>query len=89
MNAKPTSIGLVESINKSSDPVIPQLEDSAVQTRQGPWTLSVKAQSQILFFVSYLVDTFQLFPSVSETPSNLSIPQSRILIKYSKYKRKD
>lgn len=45
MNTTDRSIVLVESINESPHPVIPELDHTAVKTRQDPWPLTMETQS--------------------------------------------
>lgn len=45
MDTTDWSIVLVESINESTHPVIPELDHTAVKTCQDPWPLSMETQS--------------------------------------------
>jgi hypothetical protein len=45
MDTTDRSIVLIESINESPHPVIPELDHAAVKTRQDPWPLTMETQS--------------------------------------------
>ena len=45
MNAANGAFVLVEAINKRPHPIVPQLDDSAVETGEDPWPLRVETQS--------------------------------------------
>lgn len=45
MDAADWSIVLIKPINESPHPVIPELDHTAVKTRQDPWPLTMEAQS--------------------------------------------
>lgn len=44
MDAAHRAVVLVESVDESAHSVIPELDHTAVKTRQDPWPLAVKAQ---------------------------------------------